>query len=61
MVIQDATGGHILNLTGVHYSAEDLTLSKNSDDKNILSFIYDNTGYHWNKGGPYNLLTDLDL
>lgn len=53
LIIQDATGGHELSLTGTIYATEELVLSTGADDRNIISFLYDNTGYYWNKGGPY--------
>jgi len=52
-VIQDATGGHELSLTGTSYTIGTLSLSTGASDRNILSFLYDGTGYYWNKGGPY--------
>ena len=52
-VIQDATGGHELSLTGTTYTIGTLSLSTGASDRNILSFLYDGTGYYWNKGGPY--------
>jgi hypothetical protein len=53
LVIQDATGAHVLSLTGSNYYETALNLSLSPGDRNIISFLYDGTDYYWNKGGPY--------
>jgi collagen type VII alpha len=53
VVIQDATGDHVLSLTGTYYTQSGFNLSTGANDRNILSFLYDGTGYYWNIGGPY--------
>ena len=51
--IQDNTGGWSLDFTGTVYSVLPLNTSQGANQKDIFSFLYDNTGYYWNKGGPF--------
>lgn len=53
LIIQDATGDHVLSLTGTNYMRSDFAIDTGPNDRNIISFLYDGTGYYWNIGGPY--------
>lgn len=53
LVIQNNTGNHILTLTGTVYKHSNFSLDTGPNDRNILSFLYDGTGYYWNLGGAY--------
>ena len=55
ILIQDATGGHEITIDGTNYSEDDLVLENGANDKNIISFLYDGTGFYWNSGGSYSV------
>lgn len=53
IVIQDATGGHLLSFTGTNYFDFTGPNETGPSSRIIYSFLYDGTGYYWNIGGPY--------
>jgi hypothetical protein len=54
LLIQDATGGHDITIDGINYAEDELVLENGANDHNIISFLYDGTGFYWNSGGPYS-------
>jgi hypothetical protein len=55
LVFQDASGGHSLSFTGTNYFKDgtEKNIFTGPNERTIVSFIYDNTGFYWNIGGPY--------